>query len=67
MRDNPPPHPPTSNPPLVSLEPLDGVERPAHLERPDPLQVLALEPQPDDGARLLRLRPILTTLLLPLV
>lgn len=62
MRDNPPPHPPTSNPPLIGLEPLDGVERPAHLERPDALQVLALEPQPDDGARLLRLGPFLTTI-----
>jgi hypothetical protein len=51
MRNNPPREPPTSNPPRISLEPLDGVERPAHLERPDPLEVLALEPQPDDGPR----------------
>lgn len=51
MSNNPPLKPPTSNPPLISLEPLNSMERPADLEGPNPLQVLALEPQPDDGSR----------------
>jgi hypothetical protein len=37
---------PSLHPPGFHLQPLQGVERAPRLERPDALQVLALEPQP---------------------
>jgi len=50
MRNNPPLPPPTLLPPLLPLQPLDSVERAPRLERPDLLEVLALEPQPEPGS-----------------
>lgn len=41
----------TLKPSRLQLEPLNGVEGPPRLERADPLQVLALEPEPQNGLR----------------
>lgn len=51
MRNNTPRHATPLHPLDIPLEPLHGMKRPAHLERPDALQVLALEPQPDRRPR----------------
>lgn len=51
MSNNPSLHPPTLDPLLVPLQSLDRMERAPGLERANSLQILALEPQPDDGLR----------------
>lgn len=48
MRDDPLLLAPTLHPPRLHLEPLNSMERPASLERAHALQILALEPEPQD-------------------
>lgn len=42
---------PSLLPPRLPLQPLNRMERPSDLEGPNPLEILTLEPQPQDRLR----------------
>lgn len=51
MRDDPPLPPSSLLPPFLSDQPRQGMECASDLKRPNLLEILALEPEPDDGLR----------------